>query len=165
MWKPIKGYEDIYDINKSGQIKTMGRKYSDGRYYKDRILKQRLSSNGYYTITLYKHGKPKVFTIHRLLMITFVPNIKNYPCVNHKNGIRTDNRLCNLEWCSNSYNHLHSFKNNGRVTWNKGNITRRLIKCICEKMFHARRKTSISCSRKCEFIRRKSCSSILSKTK
>lgn len=169
MWKPISGYNGIYLINKLGKIKSIGRRYCDNRFYKDKILKPRLSSNGYYTITLYKNNKPKVCTIHRLLMLNFVSNPFNHPCVNHINGIRTDNRLRNLEWCTHSYNHKHSFKENGRIIWNKGKIGKQknhnisglksgwnkgkrgksLIFCNCGTEFYPPKWSSKYCSKSC----------------
>lgn len=52
--------------------------------------------------------------VHRLVAKTFIPNPENFPIVNHKNGIRDDNRICNLEWCTASYNMLHSLRELGR---------------------------------------------------
>jgi len=53
--------------------------------------------------------------IHRLVAQAFIPNPENKRTVNHKNGIRDDNRLCNLEWTTHSENNIHSFKVLGRI--------------------------------------------------
>ncbi len=87
---PIKDY-DNYMITKSGKI------WSN---YKMRFLKWSLGQNGYYTIRLYNNKKSKLFYIHRLIAVFFIENLENKPCINHKNGIKTDNRIENLEWCT-----------------------------------------------------------------
>ena len=73
-----------------------------------RPIKTRLDKYGYVTATLYHRDtvKYKVKTVHRLVAIAFIGD----PCglqVNHKNGVKTDNRVENLEWVTNSQNQLH----------------------------------------------------------
>src|SRR5689334_20246619 len=96
MWKKLKGYPE-YKINKSGQIKR-----------NKKLLKNQIASNGYVNVCLCRKGKPKVFRLHRLLAITFIPNPQNKPCVNHKDGNRKNNTLANLEWVTFSENMLHA---------------------------------------------------------
>lgn len=62
---------------------------------------------GYIYVTLSLKGKPKKISLHRLIAECFIPNPENKPCVNHKNGIKSDNRIINLEWCTRSENTLH----------------------------------------------------------
>lgn len=119
MWKSINGYKGIYCINKKGQIKSEKRLKVDGRKCGGYLIKPSLSNTGYLGVNLTKDGKYKRFHIHRLIMIHFVKNPLKHPCVNHKNGLKTDNRLKNLEWCTYSYNGKDGFKR-GRVVWNKG---------------------------------------------
>jgi hypothetical protein len=61
-------------------------------------------------VKLCKNGKEQTQKVHRLVAQAFIPNPNNYPQVNHKNGIKTDNRVENLEWCNNRQNIIHSFK-------------------------------------------------------
>lgn len=99
----IAGYENSYKISNLGNVKSF-------KYNKERILKQSTNKNGYYGLNLYKNNKPKSKEIHRLLMETFrLDSYVEGHEVNHINGIKTDNRLQNLEWVSHKYNTQHAF--------------------------------------------------------
>lgn len=98
----IEGFEDYY-INKEGEVIKV---YNDSR---KRIISPRPSPYGYVRISMVLPDGHRVDRFqHRLLMTAFVPNLNNYPMINHKNGVKTDNRLENLEWCSNGQNLKHS---------------------------------------------------------
>ena len=78
---------------------------------KNKQLKPVLSNVGYLKVTLCNNGTTKDFSLHRLIGIAFIENPNNYPMINHKNGVKSDNRLENLEWCSASQNIQHAFDN------------------------------------------------------
>lgn len=74
---------------------------------------------GYYQIGLYKNENRYFIGVHRLVAEMFIPNPENKKCINHKNGIRSDNRVENLEWCSYSENMKHAYKVLNRKTRRK----------------------------------------------
>ena len=103
-WKPIEGYEGLYEISNFGRVKSIDRIGHGGRKLKGRILKQAKNNCGYLVIDLDKHGKRKQFRVHRLVASAFIPNPNNYPIINHKDENKLNNHVNNLEWCTVKYN-------------------------------------------------------------
>lgn len=102
-WKDIKGYEGLYQVSNLGRVKSVR---------KDLILKKNVNkNNGYEQVTLYNHCYCKTFSVHRLVAQAFIPNPKNLPQVNHRNEIKTDNVVENLEYCDAKYNCNYGTKN------------------------------------------------------
>ena len=121
-WKPIKGYEGLYEVSNLGNVKSLSRMKGKGNVcYKaqELILKTGLT-NGYRTLTLWKNGIRWCIKSARLVALTFIPNPENKRTINHINGIKTDDRLVNLEWATDSENIKHAFrtglKNNDSIS-------------------------------------------------
>jgi uncharacterized protein YerC len=113
----LKNYELLYFVDENGNVYSYPKKTR-----KDiRKLKSIKGNNGYCSVDLCKDGKVKKYSIHRLVAQAFIPNPENKPQVNHINGIKTDNRLSNLEWCTRSENILHSFKTGLSTTVGENN--------------------------------------------
>lgn len=106
IFKDIKGYEGLYQISNFGNVKSFI-KYKGTN---ERILKMRANNRGYFYVCLHKKGGQKYFTAHRLAALTFIPNPSNKRTVNHINGVKTDNRLFNLEWNTDSENISHAYR-------------------------------------------------------
>ena len=112
IWKDVVGFEDSYEISNEGNLRSKDRyvKHWRGglRLYKSKPKNTRLNDKGYFRCNLKSDGKRFDFTIHRLVAEAFLPNPENKPCINHINGIKTDNRLENLEWCNLEENTTHA---------------------------------------------------------
>lgn len=125
IWKDIIGYEGHYQVSDLGNIKSLERKSSNGKFIKERILKQTTDNYLYCKVDLYKNGKQVNKKVHQLVAESFLNHV---PCghklvVNHINFIKTDNRLKNLEIVTQRENanmkHLKSTSKYTGVSWDK----------------------------------------------
>lgn len=111
-WKDVIGYEGLYKISSLGRV--IGSKFRNQRKLKP------IPARGYHKIHLYvSPNESQRFYIHRLVALHFVENPKNLPIINHKNGIKSDNRTANLEWVTCSENSSHAHHALGKRTINR----------------------------------------------
>ena len=96
IWKPIKGFEDIYEISNLGNVKTIQRTQRCGRHTKEhlRVLE---NNNGYLRVNLYDGIYYHKKLIHRLVAEHFLSNPNNFPIINHKDENPLNNNVSNLE--------------------------------------------------------------------
>lgn len=138
-WRPIEGFEGAYEVSNFGRIRGVDRKVAcrqdEGQKCRPRsflvkggIIAVKAAGgrrdSRYHQVTLCKDGKKYYRYVHRVVAKAFIPNQNNDRReVNHKNGLRNDNRAENLEWCTRSENALHSYRELGR----SGNLGRKSI--------------------------------------
>lgn len=111
MWKDIPDFEGLYQISNLGRIRSLGRVVAFAnheRYVTTKVL-QPVLNNGYYRVTLSKNEIRKACIRGRMMALAFIPNPLNLPFINHINGIKTDDRLENIEWVTISYNTQHAY--------------------------------------------------------
>lgn len=159
VWKKVPGL-DWYEVSDHGNVRSIDREFVNniGRkcFLKGTALKSKVE-RGYIRFGLRDENHKKIMmSVHRLVAMAFIPNPNNYQTVNHINGIKTDNRVENLEWCSIQDNIRHAYKNNlgncqdnskeriNRV--NEKNSYQRIV-VVCpdgtEKEFHSVKEVSL----------------------
>lgn len=114
IWKDVKGAEGVYMISSNGRLKSCARYvinnvHGGKRFMPEKILsRKKVNSSGYFNTQLNFGGFSVSVYLHRLVAEHFIPKIKGKNFVNHKNGIKTDNRVENLEWCTEKENIHHA---------------------------------------------------------
>lgn len=141
-WTDIITHKSLYQISDLGRV----------RNHRGRILKGYTNSKGYQMVHLRTKDSNKLYSIHRLVAIHFIPNPDNLPEVNHKDEDKANNCADNLEWCTTKYNSNYGTRNK-RVAKTKRNNTynTKAVRCIELKKTYpstreAERQTGINCS-------------------
>ena len=116
-WRDVKGYEGLYQVSNLGRVKSLEKYVSridrgvlKTSFYPEKIFKTRVNTCGDITIDLTKDKVRKSYLVHRLVAIAFIPNPENLPVINHKDEVKTNNVVSNLEWCTKLYNNIYNDK-------------------------------------------------------
>lgn len=160
IWRPIKGYEGLYEVSNYGKVKSLINFEHKNRHRTEKILKPHYN-NGYLSVALYDfEGNKKLYLIHRLVAETFIPNYENKTTVNHKDENKSNNYVGNLEWATMLEQNLYGTridrarqklykkviqldKNGNKIKlWDsileaetKLNISKGKITCCCQKQY------------------------------
>ena len=113
--KDIPGYEGLYAITENGEVFSYSKQGSSsiGMFLKQHTVtnnKKRLKPRSFRAVGLYKNKKRRAFQIHRLVALTYIPNLENKPNINHKDGNTFNNHVSNLEWCTAKENMEHAHR-------------------------------------------------------
>ena len=128
-WKIIEEYPN-YMVSSEGKVKSIERKDCRGNHRKGKILSPRYNTRGYISVVLYKNGVPQTFRVNRLVAQVFIPNPDNKPYVDHINGDRADNRVCNLRWVT----HKENMNNPLTILKFKNNKNKQKIATECSRL-------------------------------
>ena len=99
-WKPVDGFEGFYAVSNLGRVKSLG----NDKSRKEKILKPEKTKKGYLRVNLYRNGKMKHFAVHRLVAEAFLPNPEGFEQINHRDEVKDNNCVSNLEFCDCKYN-------------------------------------------------------------
>lgn len=97
-WKPVEGYEGLYEVSDLGRVRSLPRMGTCGKILKPCDRQSKKFNKKYLRVGLTKDGKVKWHSVHVLVAKAFIPNPDNLPEVDHINNDETDNRACNLQW-------------------------------------------------------------------
>lgn len=140
MEKEIQGFEGLYKIYADGTVRRMSN--ANNQYKEGRKVKPQLNHSGYFYVQLFKNGKGKNLFVHRLVAKAFIENKDKKPFVNHKNGIKTDNSIENLEWVTSSENEKHSYSVLGKKA--KRKLSNQQVSYIKNEYFNGVRLSEIA---------------------
>lgn len=110
-WRPVEGYEDCYEVSRSGLVRSVPRDFGYGVIDKPKLLAFDPDRGGYLRVRLCKDGKKRGWFVHRLVAQAFVPNPDGKPFVNHIDEDRTNNHASNLEWVYTCENNAYGNRN------------------------------------------------------
>jgi len=121
IWKPLKNWEDYYEVSNTGKIRSKeriiqdknfsknGNKFVRKRTFKSKeLLGVEVNDKGHLSVGLYKNGRGSSQLIHRLIAEAFIPNPNNYPLVDHIDGNCKNNKLENLRWANWEHNNSNT---------------------------------------------------------
>lgn len=115
VWKDVIGFVGLYQVSNGGRVRSLDKldiRKNQTRRLKGKVLKAQLNTNGYYTVCLCDKGNSKIVTVHKLVAEVFLEKRCDSECINHKDGIKTNNKVDNLEWCTYKENNDHAKSNN-----------------------------------------------------
>ena len=131
IWKPVVGYEGLYEASSLGRIKSLDRyvkcPLNKKRLIMGVVLSPAISIKGYYMVSLSRLGKSNSRTIHRIIAKAFISNYENKPCINHIDENKLNNKQSNLEWCTHSENNNHGTRLKRISLANKGKYRRPVL--------------------------------------